>query len=207
MNPKVDAYLANGCGRCKYASTPQCKVHDWTEELVALRRIALESGLVEELKWDMPCYTADKKNIVIVSAFKEYAAVLFFKGSLMKDPKKILTTPTENSQSGRQLRFTDVATIAKLEPVVKAYLKEAVELEKSGAKVEYKKVEEFAVPEELRRRLDGSRQLKAAFEALTPGRRKGYLLHISAAKQAKTRESRIDACVPKILAGKGFDDR
>lgn len=207
MNPKVDAYLAEGCGRCKYASTPQCKVHNWTDELVALRRILLASGLTEELKWDMPCYTVDKKNIAILSAFKEYCAILFFKGALLKDPKGVLTTPTENSQAGSQLRFTDVATIAKLEPVVKAYLKEAVALEKSGAKIEFKKVTEFDVPEELQRRFDGSPDLKAAFEALTPGRRKGYLLHIAGAKQSKTRESRIDACTPKILAGKGFDDR
>jgi len=207
MNPKVDQYLAEGCGRCSLGNTPQCKVNFWPKELEELRRIVLECGLTEELKWGMPCYTSDKKNIVIVSAFKEYAAMLFFKGSLLKDPKGILTTPTENSQSGRQARFTRASDIKKTESVLKAYLAEAIELEKSGAKVEFKKVSEFVVPEEFQARLDSDPALKKAFEVLTPGRRKGYLLHFAGAKQSKTRQSRIDNCLPRILAGKGLDDR
>lgn len=207
MNRKVDQYLAEGCGRCSLGNTPQCKVHSWTEELKALRRIVLECGLVEELKWGMPCYTMGKKNIVIVSAFKEYCAVLFFKGALLKDPKRILTTPTENSQSGRQIRYTGLSDIVGTEAVLKAYLNEAVELENSGAKVAYKSVSEFVVPEEFQARLDDAPSLRKAFESLTPGRRKGYLLHFAGAKQSKTREARIDKCVPLILAGKGIDDR
>jgi uncharacterized protein YdeI (YjbR/CyaY-like superfamily) len=207
MNPKIDRYLAEGCGRCALGNTPQCKVNFWQDELKALRRIALESGLTEESKWGMPCYTFDKKNIVIVSAFKEYAAMLFFKGALLKDPKGILTTPTENSQSGRQARYTKLSDIKKTESVLKAYLAEAIELEKSGAKVEFKKVSEFVVPEEFQAVLDKTPAVKKAFEALTPGRQKGYLLHFAGAKQSKTREARIEKCLPGILAGKGIDDR
>lgn len=207
MNPKVDQYLSDGCGRCDLGGTSRCKVHLWTKPLEELRRIVLASGLSEELKWGMPCYTSQGKNIVIVSAFKEYCAVLFFKGSLLKDPEGILTTPTENSQSGRQLRFTTVAEIKKREKLLKTYLQEAVDLEKSGAKVAFKDVTEFDVPVELQEALDGSPALKKAFEALTPGRRKAYLLHFSGAKQSTTRRSRIEKCAPQILAGKGLDDR
>lgn len=207
MNKNVDLYFVEGCGRCELGNTPQCKVNFWQDELKSLRRIALESGLTEESKWGMPCYTWSGKNIVIVSAFKEYAAMLFFKGALLKDPKGILTTPTENSQSGRQARFTKASDIKKTESVLKAYLDEAIELEKSGAKVEFKKVSEFVVPEEFQSVLDKTPAVKKAFEALTPGRQKGYLLHFAGAKQSKTREARIEKCVPRILAGKGIDDR
>ncbi len=207
MNPKIDQYLSEGCGRCALGNTPQCKVHFWTEELARLRKIVLDFGLTEELKWGMPCYTLGKKNIVIVSAFKEYCAVLFFKGALLKDASGILTTQTENSQSGRQARYTSLDQIAKTETILISYLKEAVELENSGAKVEFKKVTEFAIPEEFQAKLSSSPDLKKAFEALTPGRQKGYLLHFAAAKQSKTREARIEKLMPQILAGKGFDER
>jgi len=207
MNPKIDQYLAEGCGRCSLGNTPQCKVNFWQDELKALRRIALECGLTEELKWGMPCYSSDKKNIVIVSAFKEYASVNFVKGSLLKDPKGILVTATENTQAGRQIRYTKLADIKKTESVLKAYLAEAIELEKSGAKVEFKKVSEFVIPEEFQAVLDKTPAVKKAFDALTPGRQKGYLLHFAGAKQSKTREARIEKCTPGILAGKGVDDR
>ena len=207
MNKSVDLYLTEGCGRCSLGGTPQCKVHTWTEELKALRRIVLDRGLVEESKWGMPCYTSGGKNIAIVAAFKEYCAVSFFKGALLRDPDGILTAPTENSQSNRQIRYTSLAGIKKMESVLIAYLDEAVELERSGSKVAFRSASEFEIPEEFQIRLEGEPSLKTAFESLTPGRRKGYLLHFAGAKQSKTRQARIEKCIPRILEGKGIDDR
>jgi uncharacterized protein YdeI (YjbR/CyaY-like superfamily) len=191
-NPKVDAFLK--------------RADKWREEFEKLRAIALDCDLTEELKWGQPCYQLDGKNIVLMHGFKEYCAYLFFKGALMKDPNGILVQQTENVQSARQIRFTHAGEIAQLRPVLKAYIQEAVEVEKSGVKVEMKKTGEFAMPDEFKARLDADSPLKKAFEALTPGRQRAYLLHFSQPKQARTRESRIEKCIPDILAGKGLND-
>jgi uncharacterized protein YdeI (YjbR/CyaY-like superfamily) len=205
MNPKVDLYLADGCGRCSLYRTPECKVHDWEAELRALRAIVLECGLTEDLKWAQPCYTFEGGNIAMVSAFKEHAFISFFKGSLLKDEKGILTKPGENTQSGRVVRFTDAREIAKLKDVLKAYIFETVELEKAGLKVETKKNPE-PIPDELQAKLDENPAFQAAFFSLTPGRQRGYILYFSQPKQSKTRTERIEKYVPQIMIGKGFHD-
>jgi uncharacterized protein YdeI (YjbR/CyaY-like superfamily) len=207
MNPKVDTYLAEGCMRCSLGGTPQCKVHNWPEVLKALRKVILDCGLTEELKWGVPVYTHNGKNIVIMSAFKEYCALSFFKGVLLKDAAGILEKPGENTQAARLIRFTDVGKIVAMEPVLKAYIHEAIEVEKAGLKVELKKTSEYKIPEELQTRLDEDPAFRDAFEALTPGRQRGYLLYFSAAKQSKTREARIEKCIPKIFEGIGLNDR
>lgn len=206
MNQNVDTYLAEGCYRCNLGGTPQCKVHKWNDELILLRKILLDCGLTEEIKWSFPCYTNHGKNIVMLSAFKEYASVSFFKGSLLNDAEHLLDKPGENSQSSRQFRFKDVENIIKLEATIKAYVFEAIEVEKAGLKVASKPVEEYDMPDELQQQFDSLPKLKEAFYALTPGRQKGYLLYFSQAKQAKTRISRIEKFIPKILQGKGFND-
>lgn len=192
MNPKVDFYF-NKAGK-------------WQAELEKLRSIALDCGLNEELKWGCPCYTFRKDNIVLIHSFKEYCALLFFKGALLKDPKKILVQQTANVQAARQLRFTELKEIVKLEKTIKAYIHEATEVEKAGLKVEFKKTKEFDMPDEFKTKLKGNPALKKAFESLTPGRQRAYLLYFSSAKQAKTRESRIEKFIPAILNGKGLDD-
>lgn len=191
-NPKIDGFLK--------------KAKQWQGELGELRRIALDCQLTEEVKWGQPCYTFESKNIAIIHAFKEYCALLFFKGALLKDPKGILIQQTENVQSGRQIRFTNLGEIVQLEAVLKAYIREAVEVEKAGLKVPHKKTSEFKVPEELRKKLAKTPALKTAFEALTPGRQRAYILYFAGAKQSKTREARIDKCTPQILKGKGLND-
>ncbi len=206
MNPQIDLYLSEGCGRCPLGGTPDCKVHLWTEELVELRRILLECGLTEELKWSVPCYTLRGKNIALLSAFKDYAAVSFFKGALLKDPHNMLTSPGKNSQSDRRLQFTAVKIILEQEKIIKGYIQNAIEVEKAGLKVSFKKNPE-PMPEELEEILSKNPDLKAAFEALSPGRQRGYILYFSAPKQAKTRYSRIEKYTSKILAGKGFHER
>ncbi len=205
MNPKVDIYLSEGCGRCSLYRTPQCKVHTWSEELQHLRRIVLAYGLTEEFKWSQPCYTFQNKNVLLVTAFKEYAVIAFFKGALMKDPNQILVAPGENSQAVRQARFTQVSDILEMEDILKAYVHEAVDLEKAGQKVKFEKNPE-PVPEELLETLEGDPDLKAAFEGLTPGRQRGYILYFSAAKQSQTRLARIEKCREKILRGEGLQD-
>ena len=192
MNDKVDAFL----GRAK----------NWRDEFAHLRAIILDCDLAEDFKWGQPCYTLDGQNVVLMHGFKEYCALLFFKGALLKDPKGILIQQTANVQAARQIRFTGAQEIAKLEKVLKTYIRNAIELEKSGAKVEFKKTTEFSWPEEFERKVGDMPALRTAFEALTPGRQRAYLLHFSSAKQAKTRESRIEKCVPHILDGKGLDD-
>jgi len=192
MNSKVDFYFD--------------KATKWQEEIIALRKIMLDCHLEEELKWGCPCYLFEKTNIVLIHVFKEYCALLFFKGALMKDPKGILIQQTENVQAARQVRFTKVEQITGLEPVLKSYVYEAVELKEAGAKVPYKKTTEFAVPEEFQKKLDKLPALRTAFESLTPGRQRGYLFHFSQPKQSKTRESRVEKYIPKILDGKGLDD-
>jgi uncharacterized protein YdeI (YjbR/CyaY-like superfamily) len=192
MNPKVDWYFV--------------KNKRWQEETETLRGIALSCGLTEELKWGCPCYTHNGSNIVLIHVFKEYCAFLFFKGVLLKDPKGILIQQTPNVQVPRQARFTNVKEIVKLEKTLKAYIKEAIEVEKKGLKAELKKTDEFDMPEEFRSRLKKMPALKKAFFALTPGRQRGYLLYFSSAKQARTREERIEKHTKRILDGKGLDD-
>lgn len=206
MNPDVDLYLIDGCGRCPLGGTPECKVNNWQEELKQLRRIVLECGLTEELKWKVPCYTFQKKNVLIVAAFKEYCSLSFFKGVLLKDTHSILEKPGENSQSDRLIKFTNVQEIIKMEAILKAYIFEAIEVEKAGLKVNFKKNSE-PVPEELQKKLDEIPALKNAFEALTPGRQRAYILHFSQPKQARTRLSRIEKCIPQILDGIGLHDK
>jgi uncharacterized protein YdeI (YjbR/CyaY-like superfamily) len=204
-NPKVDPYFIDGCGRCSLYKTPDCKVHTWPKELARLRKIILSCGLTEELKWSFPTYTFQNTNILILSAFKEYCSVNFCKGALLKDPKGILIQPGESTQAARQIRFTNIREVDNLEPVVKAYIKEAIEAEKAGLKVEFKKNPE-PIPVELQNKLDAQPALKKAFESLTPGRQRGYIIYFSQPKQSKTREARIEKCIAQILAGKGMLD-
>lgn len=192
MNPKVDFFFN--------------KAKQWQEEYTRLREILLETGLVEELKWGCPCYTLDGKNVVLIHGFKEYCALLFHKGVLMQDPEGILIIQTENVQSARQVRFTSLRQIEEQAAILRSYVFEAMEVERAGLKVPFKKTTEFNMPEEFQRRLDADSTLREAFEALSPGRQRGYLLHFSQAKQAKTREARIDKYIPKIMSGKGLDD-
>ena len=206
MNPQVDIILEEGCGRCKLVGTPQCRIIIRNLEMKALREIALESGLDEEVKWGFPAYTFKKKNIFMLGSFKEYSSVMFFKGALLNDPEKILVQPTENSNSGRQLRFTNAKEILKAKKSILAYIYEATEIEKSGAKVEAKKTSEYPMPEELKNKFKELPELKVAFEKLTPGRQRGYLLHFSQAKQSTTRNSRIEKCMEAIFNGKGMNE-
>ncbi|MEE4194374.1 MAG: YdeI/OmpD-associated family protein [Anaerolineae bacterium] len=206
-NPQVDLYLIDGCGRCPLYQTPQCKVHTWPEVLAELRRILLETELTEELKWKMPCYTFEGKNVAMLSAFKGHCAVSFFKGVLLKDPHSVLTAAGPNSQSDRQINFTSAEDALAHEAIIKAYVTEAIELEKSGAKVDFKPTADFDVPEELVKAFEEDPAFKLAFEALTPGRQRGYLLYFSGAKQSATRASRIEKCMPQILEGIGLHDK
>ena len=192
MNPKVDFYFV--------------KAKKWQAEIEKLRLIVLDCGLTEELKWGCPCYTDQKTNIVLIHVFKEYCALLFFKGALLSDAHHILIQQTKNVQSARQMRFTSTREIAKLEPVIKAYVYEAIEVEKAGLKVEYKKTSEFNIPQEFQNKLDRNKSLKTAFYALTPGRQRAYLFHFSQPKLSKTREARVDKSIKQILKGKGLDD-
>lgn len=192
MNPRVDFFFE--------------KEKKWQTEIKKLREIILECHLAEELKWGCPCYVYEKSNIVLIHTFKDYCAVLFFKGALLKDPKGVLIQQTENVQSARQIRFTSIKEVDKLKATIKAYIFEAVEIEEKGLKVELKKPAEFVMAEEFKVALDKKPALKKAFEALTPGRQRGYLLYFSQAKQAKTREARIEKYIPHIMDGKGLDD-
>jgi uncharacterized protein YdeI (YjbR/CyaY-like superfamily) len=192
MNPKVDFYFD--------------KATTWQKEITQLRTIALDCGLTEELKWGCPCYLFEKKNIVLIHVFKEYCALLFFKGALLKDTDGILIQQTKNVQVARQIRFTNIREVVKLAPILKAYIYQAIEVEKAGVKVKLKKSTEFEIAEEFQKKLDKVRGLKTAFYALTPGRQRAYLLHFSAPKQSKTREARVDKCIPSILNGKGLND-
>jgi uncharacterized protein YdeI (YjbR/CyaY-like superfamily) len=206
MNPKVDKYFREGCGRCPLGGTSDCKVHRWPKVLEKLRMLVLDCGLVEELKWGVPCYTFHNSNVVLIGAFKEYSVLSFFKGALLADNYGILSKPGENTQAGRIVRFTHEQEIIELEPILKAYIFEAIELEKSGLKVDFKKISEFDIPEEFQQKLNEIPALKTTFEALTPGRQRAYLLYFSQPKQAKTRESRIEKCIPQIFKGKGLNE-
>jgi uncharacterized protein YdeI (YjbR/CyaY-like superfamily) len=193
MNPKVDFFFS--------------KAKQWQEEYENLRMIILDCGLTEEYKWMHPCYTFQESNIVLIHGFKEYCAILFIKGALLKDAKGILIQQTENVQAGRQIRFTNVREIVELEPILKAYIHEAIEVEKAGLKVDYKKPTEFRFPEEFINKLEEVPGLQDAFDALTPGRQRAYIIYFSAPKQSKTRESRVEKCMQQILNGKGLNDR
>jgi uncharacterized protein YdeI (YjbR/CyaY-like superfamily) len=192
LNPKVDAFVATA--------------KNWQNEFEKLRSIVLGCGLREELKWGKPCYMFQGKNVLIIHGFKEYCALLFCKGALLKDANGILIQQTENVQAARQIRFTNVRDIVDKARILKAYIQEAIEVEKSGLEVKYKKTSEFKIPEEFHNKLDESPRLKAAFDGLTPGRQRGYLLYFSAPKQSKTREARVEKCVRQILNGKGLND-
>lgn len=192
MNPKVNFFFENA--------------GQWQEEFEKLRTIALSTELTEDLKWGCPCYTYEGKNIFLIHGFKEYCALLFFKGALMKDPDHLLIQQSKNVQAARQIRFTEAAQISGLEQVLRSYMFEAVEIEESGAKVEMKKTKEFEMAEEFRNKLDQNPALQEAFKALTPGRQRAYLLHFSSAKQVKTREARIEKCIPQIMDGIGLND-
>ena len=192
VNPKVDFYFN--------------KAKKWQEELEQLRRIILDCGLTEELKWGVPCYTFQNSNVVLIHVFKEYCAFLFFKGALLHDTNGMLVQQTENTQATRQIRFTNVWEIVELESILKAYIHEAIEVEKAGLKVNFKKTAEFNIPEEFQSKLTQIPALKTAFDALTPGRQRAYMLHFSAPKQSKTRASRIEKCMQQMLNGKGLND-
>ncbi len=192
MNPKVDFFFD--------------KASKWQKEYEKLRTIILDCGLTEELKWGNPCYTFQDNNIILIHGFKEYCAVLFFKGALLSDANKILIQQTENVQSARQVRFTNVKEIVEMEKILKAYIYEAIEVEKAGLKVKLKKTSEFKIPEEFQNKLNKKPALKKAFEALTPGRQRAYIFHFSQPKLPKTREARVEKNIPRILDGKGLDD-
>lgn len=192
MNPKVNEFLT--------------KAKKWKEEYETLRKIVLDCELTEDYKWMNPCYTFEKKNIVLIHGFKEYCALLFPKGALLQDSHGILIQQTENVQGARQIRFTNVQEIVEKEGILKAYIYEAIEVEKAGLKVKAKKPEELIIPEELQHKFDEIPALKTAFTTLTPGRQRAYILYFSAAKQSKTRESRVEKCIPNILTGKGLND-
>jgi len=206
MNKSVDNYLAEGCGRCPLGGTPDCKVLTWTSELELLRRLVLDCGLTEETKWGVPCYTFQNKNILLVSAFKEYCCISFFKGSLLSDEKGLLVKSGPNSQAVRLFKFTNIDEIVEIENEIKAYIFEAIEVEKAGLKVEYNKKPE-PIPIELETKFEEDPVLKTAFEALTPGRQRAYIIHFSQPKQSKTRISRIEKCEPMILSGIGLNDK
>jgi len=192
MNPKVEFYFN--------------KAKRWQEELEKLRMIVLDCGLTEELKWGVPCYTFQKRNVVLIHVFKEYCALLFFKGALLDDPNGILIQQTKNVQAARQIRFTNIRSIIKMKPILKAYIREAIEVEKAGLKVDFRKTTDFNIPEEFQSKLDKIHALKSAFDALTPGRQRAYILHFSAPKQSRTREARVEKCMQQILNGKGLND-
>jgi uncharacterized protein YdeI (YjbR/CyaY-like superfamily) len=192
MNPKVDGLLK--------------KAKKWQAEFETLREIVLDSPLTEEVKWGQACYTSDGGNVLIIHGFKEYCALLFFKGALMKDPQGILIQQTKNVQSARQIRFTSVREIVAMKAILKGYIREAIGVEKTGLKVKLKKTSDFKLPEEFQEKLQENPALKKAFAALTPGRQRGYLFYFSGAKQSSTREARVEKCMPRILAGKGLED-
>ena len=192
MNPKVDEFIS--------------KAQKWQEEFEKLRMIILNCQLTEELKWGVPCYTFENRNIVLIHGFKEYCAILFVKGALLQDANGILIQQTENVQAGRQIRFTNNQEIVEMEAILKTYIYEAIEVEKAGLEVNFKKNTEFIIPEEFQNKFDEIPALKTAFEALTPGRQRAYILYFSEPKQSKTRESRIEKCMQQILSGKGLND-
>lgn len=206
MNESVDNFFTEGCGRCPLGKTPDCKVHTWTKELELLREIVLQSGLQETCKWGAPCYTFNDKNVVMIGAFKNYCCISFFKGSLLQDENQLLDQPGPNSQAVRLFKFKNLEKIQVTKKHIENYIQEAIEIEKVGLEVAFKKNPE-PLPEELEQKFDEDPTLKYAFEALTPGRQRGYILHFAQAKQSKTRLSRIEKCTPMILSGIGLNDK
>ena len=193
--------------RCKYGGTPDCKVNTWREHLKLLRNIVIDCGLTEDFKWKQPCYTYNDRNVLLVTAFKEFATISFFKGALLSDSQGLMAAPGDNSQAYRQLRFPSIDQILELEAEIRAYIFEAIEIEKAGLKINFAQKEELVYPEELTEILNKDARLKEAFENLTPGRQRGYILFFSAAKQSQTRKTRIEKYIPNILTGKGMQDR
>ena len=207
FNPAVNSYFIDGCGRCSKFATPACSVRKWDEILDHLRMMLQGTALKEELKWSHPCYTYSGKNVLLIGAFKDYASLNFVKGALVPDPHNLLTLPSENSQSSKQLRFVDLAFLIDNEQAILELINQAIEVEKAGKKVAYKSVDEYEMTEELTRVFQEDPQFEQAFKALTPGRQKGYLLFFAQAKQSKTRLDRIEKYYEHILAGKGMMDR
>jgi len=206
MNPLVDLYLKEGCGRCNLYQTPKCKVHFWQEPMHALRNILLDTELKEEFKWSQPCYTYNGKNVMMLTAFNDLCCIAFFKGALLNDSNNLLEFPGPNSQASKRLNFIKEKQVVELEPQIRDFIKQAIELEKSGASIELKKVPE-PLTQELQDVFNGNPELEIAFYSLTPGRQRGYIIHFSQPKQTKTRLSRIAKMIPKIMDGKGFHDR
>lgn len=205
-NPAIDNYLQVGCGRCPLGGTPNCKVHSWAAELNLLRELALCSGLQETLKWSVPCYTWSDRNVLVVSAFQQYASMSFFQGALLTDSAGLLITPSENSHAARLLKFTSTSEIKRQKSVILDLIVQAKAVAAAGKQVDFQKRPEVAWPPELQEAFGKNEALQAAFEKLTPGRQRGYLLHFTGAKQSETRRRRIEQCASKILQGKGMHD-
>jgi uncharacterized protein YdeI (YjbR/CyaY-like superfamily) len=203
----VEEYLTDGCGRCSHYATPSCKVHSWKKELIQFRRIVLSCGLKEEIKWSMPCYTHKGKNLLVIAAFKNYASINFFKGAIIQDPEMLLEKAGENSQAGRLLKMTTASEIIQNEDYIRALIFEAIRVEEAGLKVETKPISDILIPEALQEILDKHPKVAAAYEALTPGRKRSHILYISGAKQTATQEKRALQCAEKIVAGKGWLER
>ena len=206
MNTSVETYFIDGCGRCDLGGTPECKVRGWTSELALLRNLILDCGLAEESKWGAPCYTFQGKNVLMLSALRDYCCISFFKGSLLNDQKELLVRPGPHSQAVRMFKFRSVKEIEKIMADIRCYIFESIEVEKAGLKVSFKKNPE-PIPEELLVKFETDPVLKNAFHALTPGRQRGYILHFAKPKQSKTRVSRIEKCTPMILSGIGLHDK
>lgn len=207
MTKDIETYLLEGCGRCELGGTPDCKVHTWTNEIRELRRIILSCGLDEEVKWGNPCYTFQGNNVLMIAAFKQFVSLSFFKGVLLSDSDKLLAQQGENSQAVRVLKFIEVKRVLELEPVIKSYIYEAIEVEKRGLKVSFKAKDDLVYPDELLQAFEGNEDLKTAFEALTPGRQRGFILHFTQPKKSETRTNRIEKCKPLIFDGKGLQGR
>lgn len=204
----VDSYLIDGCGRCSLAGTINCKVNRWNQELKILRSIIIDCGLKEELKWGVPCYSFQGKNVLILAAFKNYCAISFFKGALLSNSDNILSLPSENTNATRIIKFTSIQDIVNIDTMLKSTIFEAIEIEKLGSKIPPKPISEIVVPAELQKLFDKkeNQYIKQAFESLTSGRKKGYILYFNSAKQSKTIVSRIEKCIPQILKGKGLNE-
>jgi len=207
MNPLVDPYFQSGCMRCPLGNTPQCKVHKWEDELARLRLILSESPLTEELKWGVPCYTYQNSNVILIGAFKKFCSLSFMKGALMKDPDGLLEKPGEDTQAARVIRLTGFQELLEKEEAIKACIREAIEVEKSGLKFEFKKITDRTIPAELEEKFEEIPALKTAFQSLTPGRQRAYLIHFTQPVQSSTRVARIEKYIPQILAGEGFNEK
>ncbi len=202
----VDDFLKDGCGRCSKGGTPNCKVHTWTQELLYLRRLSLESGLTETIKWGMPVYMHKDKNVFIIAAFKEYCSINFFKGALLNDPEKRLHRMSENTQDSRILKFTSIEEVQSLEDWIRVFIQDAIQIEDQGIKLPKSEKKELLLPEELQNFLNQNAPVSNAFKSLTPGRQRSWVIFINGAKQSSTRESRVLKAAPKILEGKGMHD-